>query len=200
MSESSWSLVFTEGDSNSLDGSASTEELLNGPLLGSETEVSNEDGSDIFATFSGTLWLVATGSLSGELNPDGSAIEGLLIGALLGLSSGSVVVVFNEGFALVEEELNLGQSTVCLEHASEGFLGGIEGKTLSEELHLAGVLILNIFSWGSILLGHGGLSGGLLGLWLLGLIRVGTGSGIGGILLGSLLWCWLLRVGRRSGV
>ena len=153
MSESSWSLVFSEGNSNTVDGSASLEELLNGPLLGSESEVSDENGGHIFTTL--TLWLVSSGSLSREFNPDGSTIKGLLVGALLGLSSGSVVVVFNEGFALVEQELNLGQSSIWLEHTSKGLLSGVEREALSEELHLSIMLIRD--SW-CLLSSHGGLS------------------------------------------
>ena len=153
MSESSWSLVFSEGNSNTVDGSASLEELLNGPLLGSESEVSDENGGHIFTTL--TLWLVSSGSLSREFNPDGSTIKGLLVGALLGLSSGSVVVVFNEGFALVEQELNLGQSSIWCEHTSKGLLSGVEREALSEELHLSIMLIRD--SW-CLLSSHGGLS------------------------------------------
>ena len=153
MSESSWSLVFSEGNSNTVDGSASLEELLNSPLLGSESEVSDENGGNIFTTLS--LWLVSSGSLSRELNPDGSAIKGLLVGALLGLSGRSVVVVFNEGFSLVEQELDLGQSTIWLEHTSKGLLSGIEREALSEELHLSIMLIRD--SW-CLLSSHGGLS------------------------------------------
>ena len=153
MSESSWSLVFSEGNSNTVDGSASLEELLNGPLLGSESEVSDENGGHIFTTL--TLWLVSSGSLSREFNPDGSTIKGLLVSALLGLSSGSVVVVFNEGFALVEQELNLGQSSIWLEHTSKGLLSGVEREALSEELHLSIMLIRD--SW-CLLSSHGGLS------------------------------------------
>ena len=154
MSESSWSLVFSEGNSNTVDGSASLEELLNGPLLGSESEVSDENGSNIFTT-SLSLWLVSSSSLSREFNPDGSAIKGLLVGALLGFSGGIVVVVFNEGFSLVEQELNLGQSSIWLEHTSKGLLSGIEREALSEELHLSIMLIRD--SW-CILSSHGGLS------------------------------------------
>ena len=153
MSESSWSLVFSEGNSNTVDGSASLEELLNSPLLGSESEVSDENGGHIFTTL--TLWLVSSGSLSREFNPDGSAVKGLFIGALLGLSSGSVVVVFNEGFALVVQELNLGQSSIWCEHTSKGLLSGIEREALSEELHLSIMLIRD--SW-CLLSSHGGLS------------------------------------------
>lgn len=154
MSESSWSLVFSEGDSDTVDGSASLEELLNGPLLGSESEVSDENGGNII-TISLTLWLVSTGSLSGEFNPDGSTVEFLLVGTLLGLSGGSVVVVFNESFTLVEQKLNLGQSSEWLEHTSKGLLSGIEGEALSEELLLSIMLIRG--SWG-LLSSHGGLS------------------------------------------
>jgi len=63
MSETSWSLIFTKGDSNGVDSSASLEELFNGPLLGSESEVSNENsGNSLITTL--TLWLVASSGLS----------------------------------------------------------------------------------------------------------------------------------------
>lgn len=139
MSESSWSFVLSEGNSNTVDGSTSLEEFLNSPLLGSESEVSDENSGNIFTTR--TLWLVSSSSLSRKLDPDGSAIKGLLIGALLGLSGGSVVVVFNEGFSLVVQELDLGQSSIWLKHTSEGFLSGIKRESLSEELHLSIMLI-----------------------------------------------------------
>ncbi len=70
MSESSWPLVFSEGNSNTVDGSASLEELLNSPLLGSESEVSDENGGNIFTN--------GEFELSGDMFVDCAGDDGIL--------------------------------------------------------------------------------------------------------------------------
>jgi hypothetical protein len=120
VSETSWSTIFSHGDSNSLDGTAALEEFFDGPLLGSETKVSNENSSG-FSTSCGTS-LVTSSSLSGEFNPDASTIEFFLVGLLLGLSSGGMISVLNESLTLVVKDLALGELTILSEESVEGIL------------------------------------------------------------------------------
>lgn len=157
MCETSWPLVLAQSDSNGNDCSTVLEELLDGPLLGPESEVTNEHSCDVFASCGSSTSLVSSWSLSGELNVDGSSVELLFIGASLGLSSRSVVVVFNESLSFSIEQLNLGQSSVWREHASERVLGGIVGKSSSEELNLSSVLVVDFLHL-RVFLGHGCLS------------------------------------------
>ena len=105
MSESSWSSVlWVHGDSDTIDGSALLEELLDGPLLGSESEVSNENGVCLTISSSDTagssLWLVSTSSLSTEFNPDGSSINVFLVRTSKSFSSMFVFGELNESFSL----------------------------------------------------------------------------------------------------
>jgi len=160
MSETSWSTIFSHGDSNSLDLTAALEEFFDGPLLGSETKVSNENSSG-FSTSCGTS-LVSSSSLSGEFNPDASTIEFFLVGLLLGLSSGGMISVLNESLTLVVKDLALGELTILSEERVEGVLISVEVHTLNEEFSLSVVLVtdswgiglhLFILSWLSIRLG-----------------------------------------------
>jgi len=165
MCESSRSSVLVGCNSHAGDGTAVLEELLDGPLLGSEAKVANEKSVGLTGvSTSSALGLVSTSSLAGELNPDGSAVKLLLVGLVEGLSSLGVLAVLDEGLALVVQELALGQLTEFAEELVEGVLGGVEAHALDEELGLAVVLVGN--------------GGGVLSLSLgLGLHLLVVGSG-----------------------
>jgi len=63
VSETSGSSILTHGESAGGNGTLSLKELLNGPLLGSETKISNEKGVYLSIGTSSS-WLVAAWSLS----------------------------------------------------------------------------------------------------------------------------------------
>jgi hypothetical protein len=118
MTEATWPLILTNGDSHILNGCDSSEELLDALFSGVEGEVANEEGCHLTVTTT-TTWLVSTSSLSGELNPEGGSVESLSIS--LGKSGGSCIMSleFDEGFAFSIEKLDLSESTKLLEHSSE---------------------------------------------------------------------------------
>lgn len=180
MSETSWSAIFSHGDSYALNLTAALEEFLDGPLLGSETKVSNENSSG-FTTSCGTS-LVTSSSLTGEFNPDASTIKFFLVGLLLGLSSSGVISILDECLTLVVKDLALGELTILSEERVEGVLIGVEVHTLNEEFSLSVVLVTD--SWGI------GLHLFILFSWLG--IRLGVRITRRVLLGGLLLWCWLL--------
>ena len=177
MSKSSWSSVFTHSDSDTVDGSAILEEFLDGPLFGSESKITDEDGVGFTSwSSSATLWLVSTSSLSTEFNPDLSPIERLLVGTVESSSGVFVVGVLNKCFSLglahAHEELALGKLTVFSEEFSQAILVGLEGKTLNEELRFTIVLVTDGSGILSSSWGGGGLN---LGLFFIIRARIRSG-------------------------
>lgn len=163
MSESTGSSsLWVRGDSNVVDDSAILEELLDGPSLGSESEVANEDGSGL-CTSTGWSW-----GLSGEIALHGVSVKISSVRCVISLSSSSVVSELNECLALgltsVVEKFALYQLSESSEVLSKTVLVSVVVKSLDEELGLSGVLILD--GSNSNLLDGRCLSGGLLGNWL----------------------------------
>lgn len=157
MAESSASSIFAGGESHLGNCANVGEEVLEGLLLGVETDVSTEDSVGLSCGASlCTLWL----ALTGEVNPDLSSIKSGLVGLGLSLSGILWVGVLDEGntsrSSLLHDKLALGELSELLEVSTEAVLVGSVVKTLDEKFK--GTIIGG--SLGS------GVRSGALGDWL----------------------------------
>ena len=132
MAESSASSIFTGGKSHLGNCANVREEVLEGLLLGVETDVSAEDSVGL-SSGAGALWP----ALTGEVNPDLSSVKSGLVG--LGLSLGGIlwVGVLDEGntgrSSLLHDKLALGELSELLEVSTESVLVGSVVETLDEK-------------------------------------------------------------------
>lgn len=172
--------ILVHSNANTLDISSLSEEVLQTVLVGVEAEVADKQGGSLAR---GSTGLVATSSLSGELNPDLAAVKRGLIGGSKCLPSVGMGIVLDECLSLVPNDFTLGDGTIRVEVTANAILISVEGKSLHEQFSLAIMLVA-----------HSCIRGGGRGIDGLALCRllIITGRGIASaaaraVILGSLL-------------
>uniref|UniRef100_A0A7S3TVY3 Uncharacterized protein n=1 Tax=Strombidinopsis acuminata TaxID=141414 RepID=A0A7S3TVY3_9SPIT len=133
MSKATFATLLVHGDTNTLDGAAVLEELLDFLLFKLEAEVSDKDGCALTILIGATVALGST-TLATKLNLDATSKEFLAIFCILGFLSLLVCLILNEGQSA--KELALGESSMSLESLTQGLFIHVVGKLSHAEFGL----------------------------------------------------------------